>query len=246
MENSFNWDEEFTRWKNSNLEIQSSDSEFTKLSRSWMQKSVDLKFSYQFEWLGIPIIQLPTDLIIFQEIIWKTRPDLIIETGIARGGSINFWASMQDLCGIDGNVIGIDIEIRDHAKKAIAGSKFVDRISLIEGNSIDKNTIAKIEKMSEKHQNIMVVLDSNHTHEHVYQELELYAHLVTKGCYLLVLDTVIDDLTIDPNRSWGPDQSPKSAVNKFMSENQGIFQQDKVIESKATLTVAPNGFWYRK
>jgi cephalosporin hydroxylase len=240
------WDVEFTNWKNEILELQSKDQDFKETTANWLQKAVDSKYSYQFEWLGIPIIQFPTDLIVFQEIVWKTKPDLIIETGVARGGSINYWASLQDICDIDGHVLGVDIEIRDHTINAINDSKYKNSITLIQGGSTDIQTFEKVSQIADKYERIMVVLDSNHTHEHVYRELELYANLVSTGCYLLILDTVIDDLNIDPNREWGPGESPKSAVLKFMNEHISIFEADKTLEKKAVFTVAPSGFWIKK
>ena len=129
------FDKEFDEFRKNHLAAQNNDSEFQNLSKEWMRQSCDKRYSYKFDWLGIPIIQMPTDIVIFQEIVWKTRPDLIIETGVARGGSINFWASIQNLCDIDGEVLGIDIDIRGNAKEAISNSKFRDQITLIEGDS---------------------------------------------------------------------------------------------------------------
>lgn len=245
MENQKNWDPEFTKWKKTLLGAQTSDQEFKAVTSEWLQKSVDHKYSYQFEWLGIPIIQLPTDIVIFQEIVWKTKPDLIIETGVARGGSINFWASIQDICKIHGHVLGVDIEIRDHTKTAINNSVYKDKITLIQGSSTDITIGNQIKQIASNFSRVMVVLDSNHDHDHVYNEIEIYAELVTKGCYLLVLDTVIDDLNTDPERSWGPSRSPKSAVLKYMENKKGIFTMDSDYENRAVLSVAPSGFWLK-
>ena len=245
MDNQHNWDPEFAKWKKSFLQTQTSDQDFKTITSTWLQKSVDHKYSYQFEWLGIPIIQLPTDVMIFQEIVWKTKPELIIETGIARGGSINFWASMQDICKIDGHVIGVDIEIREHANSAINDSVYKDQITLIQGSSTDSTISNQIKQFASSFTRVMVVLDSNHDHDHVYKELEIYAELVTKGCYLLVLDTVIDDLNTDPERSWGPGRSPKSAVLKYMKDKKDLFTLDSDLERRAVLSVAPSGFWLK-
>ena len=144
MSNYQEWDKEFTKWKNEILELQSKDQDFKETTAEWLQKAVDSKYSYQFEWLGIPIIQFPTDLIIFQEIVWKTKPDLIIETGVARGGSISYWASLQDICDVDGHVLGVDIEIRDHTVNAIKESKYKNSITLIQGGSTDIQTFEKV------------------------------------------------------------------------------------------------------
>ncbi len=239
------WDEEFEVWRNSFLDIQGKDVEFSKLSKAWMQKAVDKKFSYQFDWMGVPIIQMPGDLMMFQEIVWKTRPDLIIETGVARGGSLIFWASMQKLCGIDGKVLGVDIDIRDHAKRAISGSQFNQQIELLQGSSINLDLFKEVKKFAAPFKRIMVALDSNHTHEHVLSELRLYADLVSPGCMLLVLDTVIDDLNVDPDRPWGPGASPKSAVIEYMSSRHDIFENLSILEQRSVLSVAPNGYWLR-
>jgi cephalosporin hydroxylase len=239
------WDLKFEVWRNSFLDIQSKDADFSNLSKAWMQRAVNNKFSYQFDWMGVPIIQMPGDLVMFQEIVWKTRPDLIIETGVARGGSLIFWASMQKLCGIDGKVLGVDIDIRDHAKRAISGSQFNQQIELLQGSSTDLNVFGKVKKYALPFKKIMIVLDSNHTHEHVMDELKLYADLVSPGCMLLVLDTVIDDLEVDPDRSWGPGASPKSAVIEYMRSRPGIFENLSVLERRSVLSVAPNGYWLK-
>lgn len=237
------WDIEFQEWRKKLLGSQSNNREFKAASRNWMQLSVDNKYSYQFDWLGVPIIQMPEDLIIFQEIVYKTQPDLIIETGVARGGSIIFWASIQKLCGITGKVLGVDVDIRQHARSAINYSNFKDEIDLIEGSSIEDKVVDQVKKIVSQHKRIMVVLDSNHTHEHVLSELEIYSKFVTKDCFLLVLDTVIDDLNIDPDRPWGPGSSPKSAVKEYMLKISGDFTNEQSYENRAVLSVAPNGYW---
>ena len=239
------WDETFEVWRNEFLDIQAKDEDFSNLSKAWMQKAVDNKFSYQFDWMGVPIIQMPGDLVMFQEIVWKTRPDLIIETGVARGGSLIFWASMQKLCGIDGKVLGVDIDIRDHARRAISGSQFNQQIELLQGSSTDLDVFEEVKKFASPFKRIMIALDSHHTHEHVLDELKLYADLVSPGCMLLVLDTVIDDLNVDPDRPWGPGASPKSAAIQYMETVPGIFQNLVHYESRSVLSVAPSGYWYK-
>jgi cephalosporin hydroxylase len=239
------WDNEFEVWRKDQLGLQIVDKDFAKLSQDWMQASVNSKYSYQFDWLGIPIIQMPGDLIVFQDIVFKTRPDLIIETGVARGGSINFWASILDLCQIEGSVIGIDIDIRSHTREALAQSKFNKSITLLEGSCLSSEIIDQVKSIASFHKNIMVVLDSNHTHEHVLEELNIYAQLVSSNCFLLVLDTVIDDLQSYPERNWGPGRSPKSAVEEFMHENPNMFINSLTHEARAGLTVAPHGYWIR-
>lgn len=237
------WDLDFQEWRKKLLASQSKDIQFKDSSSNWMQLAVDHKYSYQFDWLGVPIIQMPEDLILFQDIVYKTQPDLIIETGVARGGSVVFWASIQKLCGITGKVLGVDIEIRQHAKNAIFDSNFKDEIHLIEGSSVEDQVVNQVKNYVSQHKKIMVVLDSNHTHEHVLSELEIYSKFVTKDCFMLVLDTVIDDLNIDLDRSWGPGSSPKSAVKEFMSKNSAEFIHEQSYEDRALLSVAPYGYW---
>lgn len=239
------WDSDFSNWREGELQKQMGSESFSKISHEWMQQAVDHKYSYQFDWLGVPIIQMPSDLVVFQQIIFETRPDLIIETGVARGGSLVFWASMLDLCGIDGRVIGVDIEVREHAKNAISNSKYSNIIDVIVGSSIDNKIIDSVRNVVSKHQRIMVVLDSNHTHEHVLGELNAYAEFVSPGCSLLVLDTVIDDLIPYPERSWGPGSSPKSAVIDYMKSHSADFKKLSKFEAISKLTVAPHGFWMR-
>ena len=239
------WDSEFQEWRKKLLGSQSNNLEFQAASGDWMQLAVDNKYSYQFDWLGVPIIQMPEDLIIFQEIVYKTQPDLIVETGVARGGSIIFWASIQKLSGITGKVLGVDIDIRQHARNAINNSNFKDQIYLVEGSSVEEKVVNQVKNYVSQHKKIMVVLDSNHTHEHVLSELEIYSKFVTKDCFLLVLDTVIDDLKVDPTRPWGPGSSPKSAVKEFMLKTSGDFINEQSYENRALLSVAPYGYWIK-
>ena len=189
---------------------------------------------------------MPGDLIVFQDIVYKTRPDLIIETGVARGGSLIFWASIQQLCGIEGRVLGIDIDIRDHAIQAIRSSRFNENIELILGSSTSEDVIPKVADIASNFERVMVVLDSNHTHDHVMEELKLYSELVSPGCMLLVLDTAIDDLEVDPDRNWGPGASPKSAVLDFMANHEGEFVNQIEYETRAAISVAPQGYWLKK
>jgi len=189
---------------------------------------------------------MPGDLVVFQDIVYKTKPDLIIETGVARAGSLIFWASMQQLCGIDGKVLGIDIDFRDHARQAIDGSHQKNQIQLLQGSSTDLDIFSKVKELSAKSKRVMVVLDSNHTHEHVLAELNLYADIVTSDCMLLVLDTVIDDLTPDSDRPWGPGASPKSAVIEFMNSRPNDFENALDYETRAAISVAPKGYWLKR
>jgi len=246
MASNQEWDDSFSKFRLEILNAQSRDADFSLVANQWLQKLMQHKYTYQFDWLGIPVIQMPNDLIVFQEIVWKTRPDLIIETGVARGGSINFWASMQDLCGINGRVVGIDIEIRDHARKAIENSKYNQNIKLIESDSVNKSTEDIITKIVSEHKKVMVILDSNHTHSHVYKELEVYSKFVSSDCYLIVLDTMTEFLEKPEDRPWGPGDNPLTAVREFMEKLSGEFTLDLSYESRSVPSLAPSGFWLKK
>ena len=218
------------------------DASLKKLTLSWFSKSCKYEYSYHFAWLGRPIIQFPQDIMAIQEIIWKVKPDLIIETGIAHGGSLIFSASILELIG-KGEVVGIDIDIREHNRKEIEKHPMYKRITMIEGSSIDKDVAKKVYKIAKGKQKVLVILDSNHTHKHVLKELELYSSLVTKESYLIVLDTVVEDLPEDfiKNRSWGKGNNPKTAVWEFL-KNTDRFEIDKEIQNKSLITVAPDGY----
>jgi cephalosporin hydroxylase len=200
------------------------------------------KYSYNFTWLGRPVIQYPQDMILMQELIWETQPDLIIETGIAHGGSLIFYASLLKLIGA-GEVIGIDVDIRKHNRLAIEKHSMYDKIQLLEGSSIDATIIQKVRDLIKDHSRVMVILDSNHTHDHVMQELQLYSPVVTKGSYLVVFDTIIEDLPADfcPDRPWGKGNNPKTAVLEFLKTNDR-FVIDRNPETKALITMAPGGY----
>lgn len=215
--------------------------------KQFLKESILAKYSYNFEWMGRPIIQYPQDIVAMQEIIWQVKPDLIIETGIAHGGSLVFYASMLELLG-KGEVLGIDIDIRMHNKTAIENHSMFKRITMFEGSSVSKEMAKKVSEFTKGKKNIMVVLDSNHTHDHVFQELAIYAPLVTKGSYLVVFDTVVEDLAaLDvhyTDRPWGKGNNPKSAVHAFLNTNDN-FAIDKTIQDKLLITVAPDGYLKR-
>lgn len=220
-------------------------------------------YVYNFHWLGIPIIQLPQDIQAMQEIIWETKPDLIIETGVAWGGSLVFSASMLALLDSFGQikhpeVVGIDIEIRPHNRKALAEHPLAKKITLLEGSSIEASIISQVRQIAANHQRIMLCLDSNHTHDHVLAELEAYAPLVSPGCYCMVGDTVIEDApeSMSALRPWGKGNSPKSAVFEYLhllknSPKQGVdgqnleFVIDETVEKRILLTGSPCGYLKR-
>jgi cephalosporin hydroxylase len=225
------------------ISAMASDSELQKLSRAWFDRSCEFGYSYNFTWLGRPIIQFPQDIVALQELIWAVKPQLIIETGIAHGGSLILSSSMLELIGGNGRVLGVDVEIRPHNRKAIEAHPMAKRITLMEGSAVDDGIAAQVRSLAEGKSPVLVILDSNHTHDHVLQELNLYSPLVTKGSYLLVFDTVIEDMPSGafPNRPWGRGNNPKTAVKEFLKHNHR-FVLESEIENKLLLTVAPGGY----
>ncbi|CAO4843605.1 MAG: Rhamnosyl O-methyltransferase [Holosporales bacterium] len=205
------------------------------------------KYSYNFDWLGMPIIQYPQDMIALQEIVYKTKPTVIIETGIARGGSLIFYASLLKLLDQNGKVIGIDIDLRAPNRALIEAHPLYENITLIDGSSVDINIYERLKKIISPTDRVMVVLDSNHTHHHVREELDLYHDLVTPGCYLVVLDTLIEDLpdAYFNDRPWGRGNNPKTAVHDFLSTNHN-FEIDTHIQNKLLLTAAYDGYLIKK
>lgn len=212
-------------------------------SNEWIASVSRLKYSYNFTWLGRPIIQFPQDMVAMQEIIWRVQPDLIIETGVARGGSLILYASLLELIGGTRQVLGIDIDIRKHNRLEIENHPLAHRISLLQGSSIDERLVSQVHQLTRGKERVLVVLDSNHTHEHVARELALYAPLVTKGSYLVVFDTVIEDLPEDffPDRPWGKGNNPKTAVREFLKTTDR-FVIDEEYNRKLVITAAPEGY----
>jgi cephalosporin hydroxylase len=212
-------------------------------SQKWLADVSRYKYSYNFSWLGRPIIQFPQDMIAMQEIIWQVKPQLIVETGIAHGGSLIFYASMLELLGNDGFVLGIDIDIREHNRVEIEKHPMAKRIKMIQGPSTDQNVVQQVRQLAKDKASVLVILDSMHTHEHVLEELRIYSLLVTRGSYLVVFDTVVEDMPDDffPDRPWGKGNNPKTAVWEFLKSNNR-FEVDKEIENKLLITVAPDGY----
>lgn len=225
------------------IKLNGKNDQLMNVARTFMRESTLPKYSYNFTWLGRPIIQFPQDMIAMQEIIWQVKPDLIIETGIAHGGSLIFYASMLELLGNNGQVLGVDIDIREHNRVEIEKHPMYKRIDMIEGSSIDEKIAEKVYDFAKGRKRVMVFLDSMHTHDHVLRELQLYSPLVTKDSYLVVFDTIIEDMPDDffPDRPWGKGNNPKTAVWEFMKTNTR-FVIDKDIENKLLITVAPNGY----
>ncbi len=240
---------------------------------AFMVSSIEAMYSYNYTSMGRPIIQYPQDMIAMQEIIWTVRPDLIIETGIAHGGSLIMYASMLALIDYaeavelgetinpktaKRHVLGIDIDIRAHNRAAIETHPMSHRIKIIQGSSIDPEIISRVHECAQKYKKVMVVLDSNHTYDHVFEELKAYGPLVSKGSYCVVFDTIIDNLpdVFFKDRPWGVGNNSKTAVVKYLqllNETNGqdvadsfvAFEVDRSIEDKLLITVAPNGYLRR-
>ncbi|MDP1980246.1 cephalosporin hydroxylase family protein [Undibacterium sp.] len=242
---------------------QGTNTELKELTNQWISTAAEHKYSYHFEWLGRPIIQHPQDMIGLQQLLWNIQPDLVIETGIARGGSLIFSASILELIALcggnpDAKVLGIDIDIRDHNRQAILEHPMSKRIEMIQGSSIAADIVESVHKFAAGYKKILVCLDSNHTHDHVLEELKLYAPLVSKGSYCVVFDTIIEDLPAGsgPVRPWGKSNNPKTAVWEYLKQleasnatgrddGQLNFIIDKEIENQLLITVAPDGFLKR-
>jgi cephalosporin hydroxylase len=252
---------QFRQQVQENIEGLGRDRDMQDLSRIWLRDTLKHRYTYNFSWMGRPVIQYPQDIVAMQELIWTIRPDLVIETGIAHGGSLIFSASMLaqlDMCdAIENNltldpklsarkVLGIDIDIRAHNKAAIEAHPMASRIHMIQGSSIAPDVIQQVKEFAKDYRRILVCLDSNHTHEHVLAELEAYAPLASVGSYCVVFDTVVEDLPADffPDRPWGPGNNPKTAVWQYL-ETHPEFEIDTAIQDKLQITVAPDGFLKR-
>jgi cephalosporin hydroxylase len=223
-------------------------------ANKWLQRAAKdfnvesnkAQYSYNFSWMGRPIIQYPQDMIAMQEIIWQVKPDLVIETGIAHGGSLIYYASLLELIG-KGEVLGIDIDIREHNRKEIEKHPMFKRIKMIQGSSISNEVIEQVKKYAEGKNSILVCLDSNHTHAHVLKELELYSPFVSLHSYIVVFDTIVEDLPegyFSQARPWGLSNNPKTAVDEFLRENNN-FEIDTSVDNKLLISVAPGGYLNR-
>lgn len=235
--------------------------ELNKTAAAFMRATIKQRYSYNFSWQGRPIIQYPQDIVAIQELVWSIRPDLIIESGIAHGGSLILSASMLallDLCDAIATgdkfeprssrrkVLGIDIDIRDHNREAIEAHPMASRIQMIQGSSVAPDIVDRVRAIASNYERIMVCLDSNHTHDHVLAELQAYAPLTTRGSYCVVFDTVVNDLPDElfTDRPWGSSNNPKTAVREYL-ETHPEFEIDKAIQDKLLLTVAPDGYLRR-
>ena len=236
-------DAEFEAQKQKMIRRAGADERLGALSRQWIADTARYSYSYNFSWLGLPIIQLPQDILAMQEIVWQVKPDLIIETGIARGGSMIFYASILELIGSNGQVLGIDIDIRRPNRRRIESHPLLNRITMIEGSSVDEHVVNKVYDFAQGKKRVLVTLDSNHTHQHVLREMNLYSPLVKKDSYLVVFDTIVEEMDGDlfQDRPWGKGDNPKTAVWEFLETNDR-FVVDKGIEDKLLITVAPDGY----
>ena len=202
-------------------------------------------YSYLWSWMGVPIIQMPADVMATQEVIWATKPDVIIETGVARGGSVLFMASLLEMLG-GGKVVGVDIDIRAHNRATIEDHVMSKRVVLIEGGSVDEDTLASVRAQIPKGARVMVVLDSDHSREHVLSECRAYGQMVTEGCYLVVADTLVGHITEDKaptkrSKIWFKGDEPLSALNDYLAENDR-FLVDPVLNGKLVLSSSPGGY----
>ena len=233
------------------IDLMAKDETLRSSSRALFNQLCAHRYSYHFDWLGRPIIQFPADMVAMQEIIWTVQPDLIIETGIAHGGSLILSASLLELnaaCGgpKDARVIGIDIDIRSHNRALIEAHPMARRIDMLQGSSVDADIVAQVHRAAADKSSVLVFLDSNHTHEHVSAELAAYAPLVTVGSYCVAFDTVVEDMPGDtfPDRPWSPGNNPKTAVHDFV-KNHPEFEVDRAMSTKLMITAVPDGFLRR-
>lgn len=238
--------EKFKEEVRTNIKSLGNDADVQALSRIWVREITRHKYAYNFSWMGRPIIQFPQDMIAMQEIIWNAKPNLIIETGIAHGGSLIYYASLLQMMRIDGYVLGIDVDIRNHNRAEIDGHPMRERIEMIERSSVSTSTVEEVAKHAAGKDSVMVVLDSNHTHDHVLCELQSYSRFVTKNNYLVVFDTLLEDMPSDlvENRPWGKGNNPKTAVHEWLKTHPE-FGIDKDIDHKLLISVAPDGYLKR-
>lgn len=253
--------ETFAKERDARIRAQSDDAAFQAISQDWLQMSMQRKYVYNFEWLGRPIIQYPQDMVAVQELLWRVKPDLVIETGIAHGGSLILSASVLALMDMADaiesgelldprrpkrKVVGVDIDIREHNRAAIEGHPLGNRITMVQGSSIDPDVVAHVRSLTQGVGKVVVLLDSMHTHAHVLAELNAYAPLVTPGSYCVVFDTFVEDMPqrFFPDRPWDVGDNPKTAVRAWLGEHPE-FVNEAVWSDKLMVTVAPEGFLHR-
>lgn len=254
--------QQFNQERQARLQSYAADTSFQALSREWLQASMQRQYVYNFDWLGRPIIQYPQDMVAMQDLVWRVRPDLIIETGIAHGGSLVLSASllaMLDMCeAIESGsmldpraskrkVLGIDIDIRAHNRAAIEAHPMASRIAMIQGSAVAPDVVQQVREFAQGYQRVLVCLDSMHTHDHVLGELAAYAPLVTPGSYCVVFDTFVEDMPprFFADRPWDVGNNPKTAVKAWLGSHPE-FEVDTEMEQRLQVTVAPHGFLRRK
>ncbi|MBC8349859.1 MAG: class I SAM-dependent methyltransferase [Verrucomicrobia bacterium] len=237
--------EEFEKKKRRDAKKQAENIELQKLALQFVAESDKHNYGYQWTWLGLPVIQMPSDMLVTQEIIWECQPDVIIETGVAWGGSVVMYASILELIG-KGKVVAVEKVLPVKNRKEIGKYKFSERINLIEGSSVESGPFEEVKSHIRQGDQVMVLLDSNHTHEHVLEELRLYAPLVTAGQFLVVSDTVVERLPAQKHRPrpWGPGNNPMTALLEFMQETQS-FEREEYYNGKLLATYSPSGYLKR-
>ena len=242
---------EFEREVAGRIAANGADQPLQAAAHGFMTASIAARYSYNFSWLGRPVIQYPQDIVAMQELIWSLQPELIVETGIAHGGSLIFSASMLELnasCGgaADARVVGVDIDIRAHNRAAIEAHPLARRVTMLQGSSVAPEIVAEVQRLAQGRKRVLVALDSNHTHAHVLAELGAYAPLTSVGSYCVVFDTVIDDMpaSMFPDRPWGPGDNPKTALFDYLKRHPE-FEIRKDIDHKLMITVAPDG-WLKR
>lgn len=239
--------EKFKKEREENILLQGNNEQLKVTASAFMNASITARYSYNFTWLGRPIIQYPQDMVAMQELIWDIKPDLIIETGIAHGGSLIFYASILEMIG-KGEVLGIDIDIREHNRKEIESHPMFKRIRMIEGSSIDPAVVAEVASHAKDKKTILVTLDSNHTHDHVLAELKMYSQFVSLNSYMVVYDTIVEKLPEDhlPGhvRPWAIGDNPWTALKTFIADNPQ-FEIDQSFNNKLLISVAPDGYLKR-
>lgn len=252
---------DFSRERGERLTRQGAEAALNHHSSDFMTSSLASKYSYNFSWLGRPIVQYPQDIVAVQEIVWEVKPDLIIETGIAHGGSLILSASLLAILDLSDaidagtimnpsfssrRVLGIDIDIRAHNREAIEAHPLSSRIQMIEGSSISPAVVSEVREIASNYERVLVLLDSNHTHDHVLAELEAYALCTSVGSYCVVFDTIIEDVPeeLSAERPWGPGNNPKTAVRNFL-KTRHEFEIAEDIQHKLLITVAPDGYLRR-
>ena len=239
--------QEFIDQRNARVAGNASNEQLLAAAKEFNIESNKAQYSYNFSWMGRPVIQYPQDMMAMQEIIWNVKPDLIIETGIAHGGSLIYYASLLELIG-KGEVLGIDIDIRKHNRDEIESHPMFKRVTMIQGSSIDPTIVAEVANYTIGKKTILVLLDSNHTHEHVLAELQLYSPFVSLNSYIIVYDTIVENLPQDylPGhaRPWGIGDNPMTAMNTFIVNNPE-FEIDQSINNKLLISVAPDGYLKR-